>query len=126
MPEGGMVYVVSIRGIVKIAEAILIVITMGLWYGIAYGWPLFVTGTIMTSVYTTFALAAQNIILGPSRVAELLLYGLSTLFLVISAIVIFAKVSYSSTAIACGVCCIIAGLLYAADIFLTLKFTEDP
>ncbi|XP_068219667.1 uncharacterized protein [Palaemon carinicauda] len=123
--EAGMAYVVSVRGVIKIIEAILIVITMGLWYGIITGWHEFVTGTIMTAVYATFALGMQNMILGPSRVAEVLLYGLSTLFLIISAIVIFVHIGEYSTGIACGVFCIITALVYGGDLFVTLKYTEE-
>lgn len=125
MSDVGMGYVLSVRGVVKMIEAVLIVITMGLWYGLSVGWANFVTGTIMTAVYATVALGAQNLIMGPSRVAELLLYGLCALFLVICSIIIFVKVT-SSLGTATGVFCLLTGVVYGGDLFVTIKFTDDP
>ncbi|KAK7066312.1 hypothetical protein SK128_004169 [Halocaridina rubra] len=124
MAETGVAYVLTPRGILKILEFVLIVIVVGLWFGMSTGWRFFVTGAILSTLYSTIALGVQNIIMGPSRVAELILYGLQGLFLIISAIIIFAKIG-SSLSNATGAFCIILGVVLGVDIFFTIKATDD-
>ncbi|KAK8754459.1 hypothetical protein OTU49_016352 [Cherax quadricarinatus] len=116
-----MTYVMSPRGILKIAQVIFVVISLGMWFSLINYWSDFVTGTVFLGFFTSLALFAQNALTGPSRVLEILLSGVLCLFFFISCILVLVHFHTLPVGNACGSFCLFASVVYGLDVFFTFK-----
>ncbi|KAK4300978.1 hypothetical protein Pmani_026850 [Petrolisthes manimaculis] len=132
-----MEYLASPRGILKLAQMLLVLITLGLWFGTLNYWGDFITGTVFLGFFSALALFIQNMLLGPSRVSEILLSGLLALFFLVSGIIVLVKanqiclgfscvdLSKQNVAEACGAFCFFCTIVYAADVFFAFKIETE-
>ncbi|KAK3885352.1 hypothetical protein Pcinc_010431 [Petrolisthes cinctipes] len=134
---GMMEYLASPRGILKLTQLILVIITLGLWFGTLNYWGDFITGTVFLGFFSALVLFVQNMLLGPSRVSEILMSGLLALFFMVSGIIVLVKANQvclgvscvdftkKSVAEACGAFCFFCTIVYAADVFFAFKIETE-
>lgn len=116
-----MEYLLSPRGIIKLSQLLLIIITLGTWFGLGDDWRDFITGTIFTALFSALAIFTQNMIADHARVVEILMGGVLCLFLSISGIIVLVKVSGDPVAATCGSFCFFTAVAYGVDVFFAFK-----
>ncbi|XP_045603587.1 uncharacterized protein [Procambarus clarkii] len=117
-----MTYVMSPRGILKVSQMVLVVVVVGLWFSLVHSWQHFVTGTVFLSLFTCFGLFAQNALHGHSRVLEILLSGVLSIFFFVSGILVLAKYSSKEpVADACGAFSFFLCVIYGLDVFFSYR-----
>ncbi|XP_042220343.1 uncharacterized protein LOC121865075 [Homarus americanus] len=118
-------YVASPRGILKICHMVFVLIVLGTWFGYTNTWRDFVTGTVFLAFFSGIILFAQNMLLGPSRVAEILTSGLLTLFFFVSGICVLAFYSGSPVPDACGSFCFFTSIIYGIDVYFAFQIEVE-
>ncbi|KAG0713825.1 hypothetical protein GWK47_015315 [Chionoecetes opilio] len=120
-----MEYMLSPRGIIKVSQMLLVLITLGTWFGLVTDWRDFITGTIFTAFFTSIAIFAHNMLADHARVMEILMSGLLTLFLAISGIVVLVEKAADPLGATCGAFCFFSAVAYGLDLFFAFRLETE-
>ncbi|XP_045133505.1 uncharacterized protein LOC123517478 [Portunus trituberculatus] len=120
-----MEYLLSPRGFIKLSQMLLVVVTLGTWFGLWTDWRDFVTGTVFMAFFTALAVFTQNMLAAPARVLEILLSGVLSLFMVICGIVVLVEASASPVGATCGAFCFFSAVAYGLDVFFAFKIEAE-
>lgn len=120
-----MEYLLSPRGFIKIGQMLLVVITLGTWFGVFTDWRDFITGTVFMAFFTSIAIFTQNMLAAPSRVLEILMSGLLALFLAICGIVVLVEKADDPVGATCGAFCFFSAVAYGLDVFFAFKIEAE-
>ncbi|XP_071513071.1 uncharacterized protein [Panulirus ornatus] len=119
-----MEYIVSPRGILKIIQLVFVVIVLGMWFSLSHAMQDFVSGTVIMALFSSLTLMAQNLLLGPSRVTEVLMSGVQAFFFFVSGILVLVMYNAPVSA-ACGSFCFFTCIAYGVDVYFAFQIETE-